>query len=139
MKKLIIFPIYFFITLAAFCQSLEKDNLLGLHVIDVKLNPGVTMDQFKSFFVNEVLPVYEKQWIGLKGHLVKSVRGEYKDKFAIIWVFANEPTRDFYFNETGPNQRELDALDKVKPIEAKLKEKYGTYTVHYQDDWVVQK
>ena len=97
------------------------------------------MESFKDFFVDEVIPVYEKQWIGLKGHIVKSVRGEYKNKFAIVWIFATEPTRDYYFNEDGtPNELEIKAFDKVKPIEEELKQKYGSYTVTYADDWVVQ-
>ncbi len=122
-----------------FGQSLQRDNLIGLHVIDVNLNPGVTMDEFKTFFANELIAEYEKHWLGLKGHLVQSVRGEYKDKFAIIWVFATEPTRDHYFNKDGtPNELEMEALDKVKPIEEELKNKYGSYTIKYMDDWVVQ-
>ena len=120
-------------------QNLQRDNLMGLHVIDVALNSGATMDEFKDFFINELIPEYEKEWIGLHGHLVKSVRGEYKDKFAIVWIFANEPTRDYYFNEDDtPNKRELESLEKMKPIEEELESKYGSYTVRYMDDWVVQ-
>ena len=119
-------------------QTLHKETLLGLHLITVELQPNVTMDQFKTFFVKEVLPEYEKQWVGLKGYLVKSVRGEYKDRFAIIWVFDTEKARDRYFNADGsPNDLEKIAMEKVKPIEGKLT-KYGTYTIKYMDDWVVQ-
>ena len=120
-------------------QSLQRDNLLGLHPIDVELNPGVTMEEFATFFVDKVLPEYEKHWVGLKGHLIQSVRGEYQNQLAIVWVFATEPTRDHYFNTDGsPNELEMQALDKVKPIEEELKKNYGSYTVNYQDDWVVQ-
>jgi hypothetical protein len=120
-------------------QSLQKHNLFGLHVIDVTLNEGVSMEEFKDFFTHELIPEYEKHFIGLKGHLIKSARGENKNKFAVVWVFATEPTRDYYFNKDDtPNQHELDALAKVKPKEDEIRKKYGSYIVHYKDDWVVQ-
>lgn len=134
----------FLVVFCLFCssfvraQSLSRDNLFGLHVIEVELNPGVSMESFTSFFVDEVIPEYEKHWIGLKGHLIKSVRGEFKGKFAIVWVFFNEPTRDYYFTkEDKANELEIVALDKVKPIEEQLKKKFGSYSVTYMDDWVV--
>ncbi|MEZ4935152.1 MAG: hypothetical protein R2788_23840 [Saprospiraceae bacterium] len=136
--------IIFSIALVAFAlitngQSLHRDNLLGIHVMDVKLNPGVSLEAFTEFFVSEVIPEYEKHWLGLKGHIVQSVRGEYKGKLAIIWVFATEPTRDYYFNADGTmHEREIASLEKVKPIEEELKKRFGTYTVDYKDDWVVQ-
>lgn len=120
-------------------QSLQRDNLLGIHVMDIQLNPGITLEDFSTFFVSKVIPEYEKHWIGLKGHLVKSVRGEYKDKLAVMWVFATEPTRDYYFNPDGTmNEREVIALKKVEKIEDELKTKFGSYTVEYKDDWVVK-
>jgi len=97
------------------------------------------MEQFKTFFVEEVIPEYEEAWLGLQGYLIKSVRGEYKNRFGIIWIFATEPTRDYYFNEDDTmNQRELDNIEKVKPIEEELKKKYGSYTITYMDDWIIQ-
>ncbi len=121
-----------------FGQSLQRDNLIGLHVMEVKLNEGVTMEEFQEFFVNHVIPEYEKHFM-IKGHLVKSVRGEYKDKLGLIWVFATEPTRDYYFNEDGtPNEYELEGLAKAKPVEDELKRRFGSYVVDYKDDWVVQ-
>ena len=121
-----------------FSQTLHKETLFGVHVITVQLKPGATMEQFKNFFVTYVLPEYEKQWKGLKGYLVKSARGPYKNRFAIVWLFDTEETRDSYFNSDGtPNEFEKAAFTKVQPIEEKLKQ-YGTYTIEYKDDWVVQ-
>lgn len=125
-------------TSLVYCQSLQRDNLIGLHIVDVNLNEGVSMEDWKDFFVNRVIPEYEKHFM-IKGHLVKSVRGEYKDQFGLIWVFATEPTRDYYFNDDGtPNQYELEGLAKAKPIEDELKRRFGSYAVDYKDDWVVQ-
>src|SRR5258708_1223934 len=112
-------------------QALQTKSLFGVHLITVKLEPNVTLDEFKTFFVSEVIPEYEKQWTGLRGYLVKSARGEYKDRFAIVWLFKTEAVRDKYFNADGTaNELEKAALEKVKQIEERLK-KYGTYTVNY--------
>jgi hypothetical protein len=126
------------VTQYACSQTQHKETLFGVHPITVQLKPNVTMEQFKTFFVNEVLSEYEKHWVGLKGYLVKSVRGDHKDHYAIVWVFDTEKARDGYFNADGtPNDLEKVAFEKVKPIEEKLA-RYGTYTIDYKDDWVVQ-
>ena len=138
MKTLIVISALSLVYQFSFGQGLKKDNLFGVHVITVSLKPDATIEEFKSFFVKEVLPEYKKHWRGLEGYLLKSARGEYKDSFAIMWLFESEKIRDSYFNSDGtPNSEELKAFEKVKPIEEKLS-KYGTYTIKYMDDWVVQ-
>jgi hypothetical protein len=130
-----------FVSSTCHAQGLERGNLFGVHVITVTLKPGVTMDQFESFYVREVLPEYEKNWPGLKGYLVKSFRRDSKYQFAIIWLFKTEADRNRNFDaDDKANELEKAALEKVKPIEEKLKEKYGAYTVVYthDDEWVVQ-
>jgi len=129
--------------ISSFChgQGLERGNLLGLHVVTVTLNPNATIEDFKNFYVREVLPEYEKNWPGLKGYLLKAFDGQSKNKFAIVWLFKTEADRNRNFDADGKaNELEKAALEKVKPIEDKLKKLYGTYTVQYakEDDWVVQ-
>ena len=129
--------------ISTFCQAqgLERGNLLGLHVITVTLNPTASMDDFKNFYVREVLPEYEKNWPGLKGYLLKAFDRESKNKFAVVWLFKTEADRNRNFDADGKaNELEKAALEKVKPIEEKLKKLFGTYTVQYakEDDWVVQ-
>jgi|SRR5882724_9374419 len=137
-KLLIIVVTLLLVSNLSLGQGLEPQNLFGLHVITVNLKPNVTMDEFKTFFIREVIPEYEKYWPGLKGYLVKSVRGEYKDRFAIVWLFKTEADRNRNFDANGKaNELEKAALEKVKPIEERLKNEYGTYTVKYMDDWVV--
>jgi hypothetical protein len=127
-----------FISFFSFGQQLHKETLFGVHLIKVDLKPGATIEQFRDFFVKEVLPDYERHWKGLKGYLVKSVRGPSKNKFAIMWVFDTQAVRNSYFNADGsPNELEKAALEKVKPVEQKLA-RFGTYTIEYMDDWVVQ-
>jgi hypothetical protein len=67
----------------SFGQTLQKGNLLGLHVMTINLKPNVTMDDFKTFFINKVIPEYEKQFQP-KGYLVKCVRGESENSFGVV-------------------------------------------------------
>ena len=121
MKKILSTLLLIGLATYSFGQGLQKGNLLGLHVITVTLKPNASMDEFKSFFVSRVIPDYEKQWTGLRGYLVKSARGDYKNRFAIIWVFETEKARDRYFNaDDTPNALELAALELVKSIENEL-------------------
>jgi len=125
---------------SCFAQGLEHGNLLGVHVMAVSLKPGAGLEEFESFYVREVIPEYEKNWPGLKGYLLKSFFDDSKSKFAIVWLFKTVADRNRNFNPDGTaNELERAALEKVKPVEEKLK-KYGTYTVEYkhEDDWVVQ-
>jgi hypothetical protein len=136
-KQMIVLAITMMANLC-FGQGLQRGNLFGVHIITVELRPNVKMEEFKTFFVKNVLPEYEKNWDGLKGYLVKSVRGEYKDHFAIVWLFETEEGRDKYFNKDGTaNELEKAAFERIRPVEEKLT-KYGTYTVKYMDDFVVQ-
>jgi hypothetical protein len=138
MKKQMLILTFIVIANLGIAQGLQKGNLFGVHLVTIELKPNVKMDEFKTFFVNEVLPQYEKSWMGLKGYLVKSVRGDYKDQFLIVWLFESEKARDKYFNADGtPNDLEKVAFERVGPVEERLK-KYGTYTIKYTDDFVVQ-
>jgi len=140
-KRWVILILGLLVSSPSWGQGLESGNLIGIHVVTVTLKPGATMDEFKNFYVRQVLPEYEKNWAGLKGYLLKSFWGDSKNKFAIVWLFKTEADRNRNFDADGKaNELEKAALEKVKPIEEKLKNMYGTYTVEYthEDDWVVQ-
>jgi len=47
---------------AVFGQGLQKGNLVGLHVATINLNPDVTMNQYKDFFIKTAAPEYEKSY-----------------------------------------------------------------------------
>ena len=122
-------------------SALETGNLFGIHLMTVTLKPGVRMEQFQGFFVAKVLPEYEKQWPEIKGYLLKSFSPKSKNSFAVVWLFKSVAARNKYFTPGGKaNALELKAREGVKPIEAELKAKFGSYTVKYtdEDDWVVQ-
>jgi len=137
MKKLMLIAVILLVSNFSFGQSLQKGNLVGLHIMTVNLTSGTTMDQFQTFFISKVIPEYEKQFQGVKGYLVKGVRGENNNSFGLVWLFDTEQTRDKFFNADG-NLSELgkSANEKVSVIDKEL-EKLGTYTTKYTD-WVIQ-
>ena len=138
MKIKFLTVVFIFLTQISFAQRLKKGTLFGVHTISVELKPGVTMDEFKTFFVSKVIPEYEKHWIGLHGYMMQSFKDS--NSLAIVWQFESVQARNKYFTADGKsNDLEKSNQEKVKPIEKEL-EKYGTYTVHYKDtdDWVVQ-
>ena len=140
-KRLVTTALLLLVSSICYAQGLERGNLVGLHVVTVDLKPNATMEEFTKFYVEHVLPEYEKNWPGLKGYLLKSFFSDSKNKFAIIWLFKTVEDRNRNFNADGSaNELEKAALEKVKPIEEKLKKMYGSYTVQYthEDDWVVQ-
>jgi len=113
-------------------------SLFGVHVMVVTLKPGASMADFTTFFLHRVLPEYEKAWVGLHAYLVRSVRGEFKNRLAVMWLFASEAARDRYFDADGTaNALETAAQERVRPFEETLAQ-IGTYTLEYRDDWVVQ-
>jgi len=140
-KGLIITALLSLVSIVCHAQGLERGNLVGVHIVTVTLKPNATMDDFIKFYVEQVLPEYEKNWPGLKGYVLKSFFSDSKNKFAIFWLFKTVEDRNRNFNaDDTPNELEKAALAKVKPIEEKLKKLYGNYTIQYthEDDWVVQ-
>ncbi|MEP7074747.1 MAG: hypothetical protein ABI878_02970 [Acidobacteriota bacterium] len=138
-KRLLLIAAVLLIANVAFGQGLKKGNLIGIHRINViTLKPNVTMDQFETFYAGQVLPEYEKAWVGLKGYLLRPFKD--KNSFAIVWLFESEAARNRYFTaEDKASGLEIAAREKVKLIEEELK-KYSTYSVDYKndDDWVVR-
>lgn len=137
MKKVFLIGLILLATNFSSAQTLQKGNLLGLHIMTVKLNSNVTMDEFMTFYISKVIPEFEKNFQGAKGYLIKGVRGESNNSFGIIWHFETEQSRDKFFEKDG-NQSELgkEAHEKTKAILKEL-EKLGTYTTKFTD-WVIQ-
>ena len=95
------------------------------------------MEQFLEFYKSKVIPEYEKNQVGWKFYIVKSMRGEIKNSFGFIIVIKSENDRDKYYNADG-SYTELgnSLMEKYKPIIYELK-KLGTITTTYTD-WVIQ-
>ena len=108
---------------------------MGLHVLTISLKPNVTMEQFKSAYMSQLIPVYEKHF-NTKGYLMKGDRGESKDSFGIVWLWKTEQDRDKFFTPDGPTALGKEAMEKVSASDKEL-DKLGTRTSKFTN-WVVQ-
>jgi hypothetical protein len=120
-----------------FGQTLQKGNVIGVHVATIALEPGVTMEQFISFFTNKYIPEFEKNRIGWKAYFVKSIRGDIKNGVGLVIVIKSEKDWERYYNaDRSYSELGNSANEKLKPILEELK-KFGTFTTSYTD-WVIQ-
>src|SRR5262245_3056957 len=128
--------------LAASCalteaQELKKGNLVGTHVMAVKLEPGVTLEQFTAFYVDKAIPAAEKIWSGWKYYPVRRIRGEKADGFGVLIVIPSEAERDKYYNADGSlSELGKAAMAKYQPTRDELA-KLGTITADPYVDWLV--
>lgn len=138
MKKCILIVSLALMAGFSFGQTLQKGNLLGLHVLKINLKPNVTMDQVKSFYITKMIPGFEKEFQGMKGYLVQGIRGENKNSFGILWVFESATARERYYqmDELTTTEEGKQALEKVEPLNKEL-EKLAIVTAKFTD-WVIQ-
>ncbi len=138
MKKLILTAALILVAGTAFGQSLQKGNLIGIHVLTVDLKPGVTMEQWKEFYISKVMPEGEKHSPDWKVYLVKGIRGENENSIGFIHVIKSEEHRGKYLNEDGSITELAKAIqEKLNPVNEEL-EKLGTYTSTKYTDWLIQ-
>ena len=137
MKRLLLIAVVLFLINGfSFGQNIKKGNLIGTHVVTIELNPGVTMEKFLDFQLNNVTPEFEKHFPGWKFYLVKGIRGENKNSYGQIIVVESEKTRDKYYNEDGTfNEIGKAADEKMKPV-LEESEKLGKLTRKYTD-WII--
>lgn len=118
--------------------SLQKGNLIGVHVVSVKLNRGVTLNQYEEFYKNTVLPEFQKNWPEAKLYVIKGIRGDNKNSMGFLYFFESEDIRNKYFNEAGSmTEAGMVMVEKMRPILDQLDELYGTSTTKYTD-WVIE-
>ena len=117
-------------------QTIQKSSLLGLHLVTITLEPGVTMDQYLDFFVNKYTPEYEKV-TEVQLFILRSVRGENINKLGILYQFESEEYRDKHFNEDDTlNDLGRSKMEKLQPIRDKLKKLGSSERIEF-DDWLV--
>ena len=119
-----------------FGQTLEKGNLVGIHVITIELNPGVTMQEFQDFHINTLIPEYEKYYVGWQMYLAQGIRGENKNRYGWILVAESEETRNRLYNDNGSlTEYGKEIREKMKPVLDKV-EKFGKLNRTYTD-WLI--
>lgn len=136
MKKLILISVLILIAGMTYGQTLQKGNFVGLHVLTINLNAGVTLDKFTEFYNTKVIPEMEKVLAPAKIYLIKGIRGENPNSFGVIFVAKTQKDRDKFYNADGTDS-ELgkQANEKLKPVLDELA-KLGSYTTKYTD-WLV--
>ena len=118
-------------------QSLNKGSLLGIHTLNVKLKKGVTLEQFKTYYTNTLIPAYENAFKGASLSLADGLRGADKGRLGMVWIFDSSDVRDLYFDKNGMStelNQELTA--SLKTVDDGLAE-LGTWTSKYTD-WSIQ-
>lgn len=120
----------------AFGQTLEKGNLIGLHVMSVELKPGATMEQYIDFYNEKVIPAWENSQEGMKLFMMKGIRGEHMNEFGVIVQFTDEAARDKSYNADGSLSEFGEKVqEKMAPVLGEA-EKIGTSSSKYTD-WLI--
>jgi len=136
MKKLLVITAFLLFAGIAFGQTLQKGNLIGVHVMSVELKPGATMDQFIDFFNKKAKPEWEKIHEGMKVFIMKGIRGENVDEIGMLYQFKDEAARDKSYNDDGSiSEFGQKVQEKLAPILTEAG-KIGTWTFKYTD-WLV--
>ena len=142
MKRLFIIVALTALACTSYGQKLGKANLLSIKIMEIQLVEGKSLEEFKAFYLSDVIPACEKAFEGLKIYMLKSVRGEYKNELAVIWIFESEAARNKYFNDdaSAGNFTDLgkETMERLKGIRQEMNSNYGRWTGNEQDDWIVQ-
>ena len=137
MKRLIITSTLIIATVAVYGQAVKKDAFISMHTLTITLNPGITMEEFREFYLNKVIPDYQRNIPEVRFYLVKAVRGEEEGRLAVLWVAESDKIRDKYHNADGSRTEVAkEARQKMQTVQDQLN-KMATITEKYTD-WVVQ-
>ena len=136
MKKLLLIVAILFIATTVYGQTLKTGNLVGVHVITIELNAGITMEQFQQFHCHTLIPEFERLYKGWQLYLAKGIRGENKNTYGWIMVAESEETRDRLYKDNGSlTEYGKEIRDKMQPVLEEV-EKFGKLERTYTD-WVI--
>lgn len=116
----------------------QKGNVFGVHVADIKLQRGVTLDQFSQYYKQTVIPEFEKTYPDVKLYFIRGIRGENKDRIGLIYYFESDEVRNKYFNaDETPTEAGKILNAKMKPTYDALTKLRVSASTKYTD-WVVE-
>jgi len=137
MKKAILFIFLILVTVTAFGQSLQKRNIVGLHTFSLDLDPDVTFNQYKDFFIQKYIPELDKHYPDVRHYFVTGNRGENGNDIGLMVVFESQEIKKKYYNEDGSRTDLTVTLqERVQPVRDEL-DKLGTVTAQYTE-WMIQ-
>ena len=118
-------------------QSFEEGNLIGLHVFSLNLDPDVTFNQYKNFFIQEYIPELDKNFPDVKHYFTEGNRAENKNHIGLLVVFESQEIKNKYYNEDGSRTELMIAVqEKIQPTRTEL-DRLGTVTAEYTE-WMIQ-
>ena len=140
MKKVLIFLAIALIGNCSFGQTLNKGNVIGLHITTPNLKDGVTMEDYTKIFTSKMIPAYEKAFPGVKAYLIKSLRGQDSGSMGVIFIFSSEASRNKYFNDDGTLTKLGNAASAKMGDADKEEDKYVTSStvLDKYNDWLVE-
>ena len=137
MKKLSLLIVLLLFSGITFSQTLQKGNLVGVHVYNINLKPDVTSNQMKDFIIHKLVPAYESN-PGANMYLTKCVRGENKYSYGLMVIFKSESDRNKLYNEEGVlTELGNTVSEKMQPIFEEFTNTIGEFETEY-NDWIVQ-
>ena len=135
MKKLIIAAVFILFSGVAFGQALQKGGVVGYHEWTIKLNPGVTADQFLEIW-DKAVPVMKKAYPEQTPILLKGISADNKDEYASIYYFNSlEDLRKFWNEDGTPTEKGAVAVLSYGPFFEELA-KLGEFT-YAAKDWII--
>ncbi len=137
MKKIFVIIITILFSGIAFGQSLEKDNLIGIHVFSLDLDPDVTFNQYKNFFIQNYIPELNKNFPDVKHYFAMGNREENKNEIGLVVVFGSQEIKNKYYHADGSTTELMKSLqERIQPIRSEL-DSMGTVNAEYME-WVIQ-
>ena len=139
MKKLIIASAFILLTGIVFGQPLQKGKLVGVHIVDLVLQPDVTYNQWKDFMINKYIPKIEEASQGEWAiYLLEGIRGENKNEIGLLYIVKSEADRDKYYNDDETlTELGKEFYEKMNPILEEAKKFEKSSSTKYTD-WIVQ-
>ena len=120
-------------------QRLEKGSVLGIHLFNnIELKPGVTMAQVEDFILNRYVPEFNFRSGEIKVIPLKGIRGENKDKLAVLMYVTSDDVRNTIWEAEGKfTQKGQELSKKLEPI-LQEEEKLFTLKKDKYTDWEVE-
>lgn len=138
MKKIILSLAFILLTGIIFGQTFRKGDVLGIHIANYNLQPGVTIEQAEDFLVNEYCQAFNNAFDGMSAIPLKGLRGEDAGKIAVIFYLESDDVRNKYWAEEGVLTEAGEAAwAEIQP----MLEEYSELMIQVSDpytDWEIQ-
>lgn len=124
MKKMLVVLALFLYVGIANSQTLQKDNVFTLSVLDINLKPGVTMDQFMVVVYEEYIPALSEAFPDITSIFSEVIRGRYEAQFGLIDLYESEEGLEKYWPDTNVKSELYEERWEtiVKPVRDKMDE-----------------